>query len=106
MVVLNPNIHKSTKLYKTFAVRFSEDKTEASVKQKNLKNLSKKVMQKAWKMYEQGVNKYIQQEFVAKGFRAIDFEVQDYFKQCLRLAWLSVKSSKQFKQLDQINLFN
>ena len=106
MVVLNPNINKNTKLYQNFAVRFSEDKLEGSVKQQNMKNLSKKVMKKAWKMYHQGVDKYIQQEFVAKGFRAIDFEVQDYFKQCLRLAWLSVKSSKQFKQLDQINLFN
>ena len=102
MVVLNSKIHKNSKLYKVFACRIQENKPR-SIRQKNLSHIAKKVMKRAWKTYKNGVAQYIKEHYTDKNYYETSFEVQDYFKQCLRLSWLSAK--RDLEKINQTQLF-
>lgn len=103
MVALNSKIHKNKKLYKLFACRIQETKKALSLKQINFFHVAKRVMKRAWKTYNNGVAEYIKKNFTDKNYYETSFELQDYFKQCLQLSWLSAR--KELQTLNQTKLF-
>ena len=84
MVIVNSNLHKGTKFYKEFPNKIQTVKKELSEKQKLNKEIMKLAVQRAWKMYHRGKDAFIKKEYTDKGCRAMDFEVQEYFKICLK----------------------
>jgi hypothetical protein len=71
-------------------------KKERSEAQKRHAQNTKKANKRAWVIYHKTVEKWIEKNWTGKGWKRVQFEVQDYFPLCLKRAWKEIKA-REFK---------